>query len=231
MKRSKALCTIGVLALLVSLSFTPVTAKHSDTICSDKQEENAVYDLFCTLEKAACESEDYDAFLSKIFSLFHENQDDGKFPVVKNILTRLLTWLLSQRGSLLSGKYLGNLFDSKGLSNRILSSMSTEHFVLSFGSYTRLNPRKENTIQLFKQGFSFWRYTPSSKLSQGRTLIIQRHPFEIKQRVTGSQIGIMTGFRGVYLDIVSKLTGNSYVFFMGKATRARAFSTFSLFSR
>jgi hypothetical protein len=39
----------------------------------------------------------------------------------------------------------------------------------------------------------------------------------------GPQLGLMKGFKGIYIDIESKLTGNAYVFFMGRVDRIRTF--------
>ena len=79
------------------------------------------------------------------------------------------------------------------------------------------------SADLFKEGFSMWRYSDTAKLLKGKTLILERHPFGVHQRMMGPQLGIMRGFRGIFLDIESKLTGNSYVFFIGGARRIRAF--------
>ncbi len=68
-----------------------------------------------------------------------------------------------------------------------------------------------------------WRYSDASKLLKGRTLIIGRQPFEIHQKMSGPQLGFMKGFKGIYFDFESRLTGDSYVFIMGRAHRIRAF--------
>jgi hypothetical protein len=41
--------------------------------------------------------------------------------------------------------------------------------------------------------------------------------------MTGPQVGLMSGFKGIYIDHESKLTGDSYVFFIGHAHRIRVF--------
>jgi hypothetical protein len=68
-----------------------------------------------------------------------------------------------------------------------------------------------------------WRYSDTAKLLKGRTLILERQPFGIHQKMLGPQLGFMKGFKGIYIDIESKLTGNAYVFFLGRAHRIRAF--------
>ena len=66
-----------------------------------------------------------------------------------------------------------------------------------------------------------WRYSGKTTLFTGKTLIMK--DFQVKQRITGPQVGMVLGFKGLYLDTESKLTGNSYILFMGRATRAHAF--------
>jgi len=113
--------------------------------------------------------------------------------------------------------------DIQDLLDKITSRNRPDYLVISYGAYHRLNPLKENTIARFKEGLSMWRYSDTSMLLKGRTLIIERQPFGIHQKMAGPQLGIMKGFKGIYLDVESKLTGNSYVFFMGRVQRIRAF--------
>jgi len=98
-----------------------------------------------------------------------------------------------------------------------------DYFVISYGVYNRLNPMKENSVDRYKRGLSLWHYSDCSKLVDGRTLVLEQQPFGIKQKMTGAQLGLMVGFKGIYLDIESKLTGRSYVFFMGRTERIRVF--------
>jgi hypothetical protein len=86
-----------------------------------------------------------------------------------------------------------------------------------------LNPFKENTVAHLKPGLSMWRYSAASILIKGRTLVLERKPFGIHQKIAGPQLGLMRGFKGIYIDHESKLTANSYIFFMGHAPRIRVF--------
>jgi hypothetical protein len=118
-----------------------------------------------------------------------------------------------------SGSFINNIFN-KGFFN----DRSKEKLVISFGSYQKkLFSNKNEKLTIFKQGFASWRYSGKAKFSQGRTIIAEREPFVIKQRLKGSQTGIILGFSGLFIDVESKLTGNSYVFIMGNARRAKVF--------
>ena len=133
-----------------------------------------------------------------------------------------MSWVTSF-GNISIGKNINN-FLSRFRIGRFRDYLKN-NFIFSYGVYKRLNPRKSDEIKLFKQGFEFWRYSAKSILLKSRTLVIQREPYGIKNRVMGKQIGYMMGFRGFYIDRESKITGNSYKLFIGGANRVRVFDT------
>ena len=222
MLKNKAILAVGVTFLFLALSMTPVSANAtSKKIGLCEQESNAVGRLFDEIELAACNAHNYQEFLELVRDLF-KNKEFETFPILKVILDKIVTWVTKERDYYF-GKNINALLERFNLG--ILKDGSKYYFVFSYGSYNRWNPRKENEIRLFKQGFEFWRYSGKSKIFKGRTLIVERHPFGIKQRVIGSQIGVMTGFRGLHIDWESKLTGTAYNLFIGRANRIRAFDT------
>ncbi len=222
MLKNKAILAVGVTFLFLALSMTPASANvTSKKIGLCVQESNAVGRLFDEIELAACNAHNYQEFLELVRDLF-KNKDFETFPILKVILDKIISWVTKERDYYF-GKNINALLERFNLG--ILKDSSKYYFVFSYGTYNRWNPRKENEIRLFKQGFEFWRYSGKSKIFKGRTLIVERHPFGIKQRVIGSQIGVMTGFRGLHIDWESKLTGNSYNLFIGRANRIRAFDT------
>jgi len=220
MLKNKAILAVGVTFLFLALAMTPVSANAtSKKIGLCEQESNAVGRLFDEIELAACNAHNYQEFLELVRDLF-KNKEFETFPILKVILDKIVTWVTKERDYYF-GKNINAVLERFNLG--ILKDSSKYYFVFSYGSYNRWNPRKENEIRLFKQGFEFWRYSGKSKIFKGRTLILERHPFGIKQRVIGSQIGVMTGFRGLHIDWESKLTGTAYNLFMGRANRIRAF--------
>jgi hypothetical protein len=220
MLKNKAIYAIGITFLFVALAMTPASANPtSKKIGLCEQESSAVARLFNEIELAASNAHNYQEFLKIIRDLFKNNELET-FPILKYILEKILSWITTQRELYFGGKNINDFFNRFNLG--FFNDWSKHYFVFSCGSYNRWNPRKENEIKLYKPGFEFWRYSGKSKLFKGRTLIIERQPFGIKQRVMGSQIGVMTGFRGLYIDRESKLTGTSYNLFIGRANRIRA---------
>lgn len=202
--------------LLIGVALLPVSARitHAEEM---RYQESAVIDRFMDdVERIASESQSFADFAKKLQDLLL-NKEFRKFPIVNEILSKILQFLTKTQSAGIAGL---NILDLLGKSSIRLSS---NFFVISYGAYHRLNPRKENSISRFKEGFSMWRYSDVSKLLKGRTLIFERHPFGIHQRMIGPQLGIMRGFKGIFLDIESKLTGNAYVLFIGSVRRIRAF--------
>ena len=218
MSKNKVIFALGATFLFLAVAMIPASASFTSKNSLCNQEENvvttALNELMDRIKDATSFKDVFD-----IIRDFCENKVFGNFPIIKDILLKILRWVISKRSLYFGGYELGRIFN-KGLSG----DRSSEKFIISFGSYNKLLPnKKDEKITLFKQGFAFWRYSGKARLSNGRTMIIER-PFNIKQRLSGAQFGFMTGFKGLYLDVESKLTGNSYVFMMGNARRARAFS-------
>jgi hypothetical protein len=207
----------GTIALLfISISLLPVSAQKTAADDMVQQEVTVVEKFMDDVERIASESQTFSDFSEKLQDLCQIN-NYGKFPIVQNVITNMLQFLGKEKGASIGGI---NLIDLLG---KFSSRFRPDYIVISFGAYNRLNPRKENSIDRFKEGLSMWRYSDTSKLLKGRTLILERQPFGIHQKMIGPQLGLMKGFRGIYLDIESKLTGNAYVFFMGRADRIRTF--------
>ena len=182
-------------------------------------ESNVVEKLFDEIESAAYTANNFQEFLELVRNLYKNIEFEG-FPIIKYLLNKILSWVTAQKGINFGGERLNAFFDMFKIGR--FRGYLKNYFVVSYGMYNRWNPRKGDEIKLFKQGFEYWRYSGKSKLFKGRTLIVERQPFGIKQRVVGSQIGFMIGFRGLYIDRESRLTGNSYYIFIGGANRIRA---------
>jgi hypothetical protein len=202
--------------LFIGVALLPASAQMAPTEDIVSQEATMVEKFMDDVERIATESQTFQDFAVKFKDLC-VNTQYSRFTVVQDLITKLLQFLMEKSGSYTSGSSLLDLL------GKFSSSLRPDYFVISYGAYHRLSPRKENSIDRFKQGLSMWRYSDASKLLKGRTLILERHPFGIHQKMIGPQIGLMKGFKGIYLDIKSKLTGNAYVFFLGSVHRIRAF--------
>ncbi len=211
----KTLFAVGITFLFIAVAL-PISALTATTEKVEAQEATAIDQFMNEVERLAGNSKSYTEFLQKLKDFCNNNNSD-KFPIIRWLLHKIIYYLMSQTELYIRGI---NVYD---LIKKFSPNQQPDYFVISYGTYNRLNPIKENSVERFKKGLSMWRYSDSSMLVKGRTLILERQPFGIHQRMTGPQLGLMKGFRGIYLDIESKLTGRSYVFFMGQANRIRAF--------
>ncbi len=202
--------------LFVGLIVSPATAEMTQTDDTSNQETRAIERFMEDVEIIAAESQSFSEFIEKLQTICLTNEYI-KYPVVQDLIARMLQFLTKERALSSTGLNLLNLFGA------FASKFSANYFVISYGAYHRLNPRKENSIDRFKERLSMWRYSDTAKLLKGRTLIFERHPFGIHQKMLGPQLGFMKGFKGIFIDIESKLTGNAYVFFLGRVHRIRAF--------
>jgi len=202
--------------LFIGVMVSPATAQMTQTDNISYQETRTIESFMEDVESIAAKSQTFSEFIQEIQNLCLSNEYI-KYPVVQNLIARMLQFLTKERALVASGL---NLADLLGVFS---SKLSSNYFVISYGAYHRLNPRKENSINRFKERLSMWRYSDTAKLLKGRTLILERQPFGIHQKMIGPQLGFMKGFKGIYIDIESKLTGNAYVFFLGRAHRIRAF--------
>jgi hypothetical protein len=211
----KILLAVGMTFLLLAVSL-PVTALTTSTETVEVQETAAIEKLMDAIENAAYNSQSMSEFLEKLNDLC-ESPDYNKLPLLRDLLHKILCYLMNHQGFYVGGVDILDFFEKLPIKDR------PAYLVLSYGVYNRLNPRKDNAVKLVKERLSMWRYSDDSKILKGRTLILERQPFGIHQKITGSQLGLMKGFKGIYIDIESKLTGKAYVFFMGRVDHIRVF--------
>ena len=96
------------------------------------------------------------------------------------------------------------------------------NLVVSEGWSLTLNPFNDGDISFMKP-ITFWGYQASSDMFQipSMTTIVDLNPFELKT-ITGSQLGFMFRFKGIYLKITQPLPEQSFTFFLGVSRRAGA---------
>lgn len=199
----KKIFLTGIIAFLfIGTTLSPVTAQMTLTENTSYRETWTIENFMDGVEKIASESQTFSEFASKLRDLCLTNEYN-KFPIIQELITKMLQFLTKEKALSASGM---NLLDFLGTFS---SKLHPNYFVISYGAYHRLNPRKENSINRFKEGLSMWRYSDTSKLLKDRTLIFGRQPFGIHQKMLGPQLGFMKGFKGIYLDIESRLTGNA----------------------
>lgn len=224
MIKNKMIFAVFAVFLFLAVAMIPASAEPINNISKDQEymTVNAVMNkLFDNIETVENEAQ-----LLKLINDCFTNELLAANPVLKDIFVKLIQWIFSSRGFPFRNNNLGNLFGENAR-----NALSKDKFIISFGSYSKrfTNIAGDDGPSLYKRGFAFFRYSEAARLCKGRTIIADRNPFRIEQRVQGSQIGVLFGFNGLFIDVESKLTGNSYVFIMGNARRAKAFN-FALFS-
>jgi hypothetical protein len=219
MSPRKTILVLGM-TLLVLAGTLPALAATPTQTTSDS-EETAFQAFFDRADTAAATSTSLSEFLLKLDAICNE-KIFANHPALQSLINRIKTFRLNNPTFYILGIPLGGAAATNRIGRNLLDR-PTSHFVLSFGAYKRLCPLKQNQLTLIKERLSTWRYGSQANLLRGHTLIIDRHPFGIGQRIIGPQFGLMSGFRGIYWDHESRLTGITYHFFMGSATRIHAF--------
>jgi len=212
----KAFLAISLTLLFISLSVLPVSAQMTSTQNIEVQEAIVIDNFMDEIEQIASESQTFNDFIKNLQDCCNTTEYKNN-TIVREIISKLLQFLIKERGTLIGGMNIYEILE------KVSSKFRSDYFVISYGAYSRLNPLKQNSVNLFKQRLSMWRYSAISNLLEGRTLILERHPFGIHQKMVGPQLGFMKGFSGIYLDIESKLTENAYVIFIGRVNRIQVF--------
>jgi len=241
MSHRKTILVLGMTLLVLAGSLPALAATPQQT--PSDAEATAFQAFFDRVDAAAATSHSLSEFLVKLDAICHD-KIVSRFPALQDLADRIRTFRNNNPRFYVLGIPLGtaaassirdrntnigdrtsSIGDRTGGTSLLgnLLNRPASHFVLSFGAYKRLNPLKQNQLTLIKDRLSSWRYGSQARLLRGRTLILNRHPFGIGQRVIGPQLGLMKGFRGIYWDHESRITGITYHFFMGQATRIHAF--------
>jgi hypothetical protein len=212
----KAILTGSIALLFISISLQPISAEMTSTQNMELQEAAMIEKFIDGLECCASESQTFSDFVEKLQNLCLSNEYRN-CTIIQEFISKILQFLIKERGTAIRGVNLYDILEK-------FSGFRSDYYVVCYGAYNRLNPWKENSIDRFKVGLSMWRYSNASALLNGRTLVLERYPFGIHQKMTGPQLGFMKGFKGLYLDIENKLTGDAYVMFIGRVDRIRIFS-------
>ncbi len=206
---------LGIIALFMSVSMAPAltavpkTTEQKDTIAieiasvaSDGSQQIETLDL--TEDEAA----NLQLSLTSLLELIRSIKD-------KDSLLDFLQLFFNGNEYPILSKIITNLFNSQLLENR--------QIVVSEGWNYDLNPFKKTETDVMKP-LTVWRYCESAEKLPipSSTSIIRFNPMET-QTYTGSQLGILVRFKGIYVHIPQKLPEQSFTFFIGFARHAGAF--------
>ncbi|MBS3749808.1 MAG: hypothetical protein KGY67_08955, partial [Candidatus Thermoplasmatota archaeon] len=154
-------------------------------------------------------------FQNKIQSLLlnlntQQNDNDG----LREILEKLLDWLINKSDNTLISVLLSKLLNLDRLKNK--------EIVISVGWNYDINPLKKTEVKIVKP-LSIWKYADTSeKMSMPSvTVLISSDPMKV-ETVVGNQLGFMYRFRGIYGHIPQQFPEQSFTYMIGTAQNAAA---------
>lgn len=198
MSKTKVALAVVMVLLFIGLAFSPVTARNSRQELIEKM---PTVDFLNDLSLAMSEASNLEQLLEIVNDFIANN---GRHPFLI-LLLEIIIGIIN-------------------VSNKIdgIRPLRKNAFVMSWGFTNKINPFKDNKIDLYRP-LTIWRYTGKSNLIlNSRTVIISFSPFKIKM-LTGRQIGFMRNFAGIYWHRESTLGSKSFTLFLGKSAAVRGF--------
>ena len=205
MKKKYGIIAVGIIALLVSLSFSPATA--TDVAKEKTSEIEMKYSFFSEdgsifTEKLKISEEDLEELKEKLSEIMEQIKNKYDFSKIEKMVNRIK--LLIKYPKLRE-------FTLKMIKLMPRKSMA---FVMSYGSCYKLNPFRKTEIKI-KNRFTFWRYSGTTTV-EPKTYILRpfRKDFDV---LKGTQMGFMSKFTGLYIYVAKNMPKMSNTFFFGTA--------------
>ena len=211
--KNKAIIAVGVIFLFLGLAISPVTAKTDEKVTYSLVGEDGLQEF-----------------------TFSEKEDAMVQEFLSNLVERMSTATSESELMEIVDGFMDNCFGRPFLSlllQLIIKFIDFNHkinqlrplrkkaFIMSWGFTNKINPFKDNKMQLYRP-ITLWYYSGKSGfLANSRTFILGS-PFSIKM-LTGRQVGLMTNFAGLYIHRETTFTKQSYTLFMGYANAVRGF--------
>ena len=208
MKMKKKIMAIWVVLLLIAISCSIAEAGETNTeqesylveIATIREDGNEISE---TLELSESEITEFE---SAVAEAFEKIQSANGLDEVKEIFQRLL----GHRSSLI-GTIAKVFLRSKTSRSRAL--------VLSHGKSYDYNILRRSKVKI-RNKIQFWHYGSSRSIGKARTFILKPLALDFDV-LSGSQVGLMTKFTGLYIHISKRLPKQSYTFFIGTARHIR----------
>lgn len=198
---------MGVIALFISISISPMVVATEIPLDEKYVVKYAMINQDGTLseETILLNAEELLLLqdqLSTFLELFKSTTD-------KTILLNLLFNFLNGENYPVISKIVQYF-----LSSELLAS---HQLVISEGWGYNFNPFKKMSIDIIKP-VTLWIFEEKSDILSmpSNTVVLQLSPFQIKT-YTGSQLGCMFRFRGIYVHIPQHVPMQSFTFFLGSA--------------
>ncbi|MFO7677706.1 MAG: hypothetical protein R6V50_04925 [Thermoplasmatota archaeon] len=209
MKKIKAILALGIIALFMGLVISPATAAT---------EEKVNFEALRGIKNIS-ENEFFE--MQRVMPLLMDSMSKAQSPT--ELLTILNSFIRKSHNLPLISLILGIIRQIIDIMHRtnLIRPIKTNAFILSWGFANKINPLKDNEVDLYRP-FTLWYYAGrSSLLVNSRTLTIDFNPFRIHMQ-TGRQIGFMRNFAGIYYHRQTTLSQRSFTFFMGRTGRVRS---------
>lgn len=211
MIKNHKMVVVGVIILFVGLSIGPVTANEFP----ENELQDEVLNIECalldldgsvTIEKFSLSEQEFNE-LEVMLSEFMEKIQSA---TDRNDVINIINTFFEDKHPILS-------FILKPLN--IYKMFRNRAFVVSQGWSYKLNPFKDNSVEMYKP-FNCWYYSDQSKFEMLSRTFILRHGRLLDMDIEclrGMQIGMMTRFKGIYIYVAQPSPEKSYTFFMGTA--------------
>lgn len=211
MKKKYGIIAIGIMALFLSLAFSPATAQDMKDTDDEKVFLEYSYvseDGSRIFEKLKITQEDLEELQTKLSEIFEKIKNKFDFCKIKAMIYKI--------------KLLAKYPKLRELTLKLIKIMprKTSAFVMSYGSCYKLNPLRKTELKI-RNKFTMWRYSGQTTV-QPRTYILRpfRKDFDV---LKGMQVGFMTKFTGLYIYLAQKMPKMSYTFFIGNARFIQGF--------
>jgi len=209
----KKIITIGVILLFTAISFQSVSAiekednKFELNFCRVDSENSIITEKLTLSEQEITELQ---VELVKIMDKLQTVSSEDEL----NEITE--SFAQGKRYQPILSMILDVLEQIRMFKNRV--------FVISQGWSYNLNSNKEQKTSIYKL-INMWNYLPHSTLNvTSRTLIFKHSRLSYEGNyLKGTQIGMMSRFRGIHISIPRTLPEKSYTFFIGTAKHVTGF--------
>ena len=205
---------LGIVALFLGMMLAPTfSAAHRH---ETKEQEQMNYTTVVDYQNLQVDDKsDIEAFQNKIQLLLldlntQQNDNDG----LREILEKLLDWLINKSDNTLISVLLSKLLNLDRLKNK--------EIVISVGWNYDINPLKKTEVKIVKP-LSLWKYADTSEQMSmpSVTVLISSDPMKV-ETVVGNQLGFMYRFRGIYGHIPQQFPEQSFTYMIGTAQNAAA---------
>lgn len=213
MKIKRKILTIGMVLMLVSISFSMVQAvetKENDQkngsitieIGTINEEENSI------IETASLSEDQLNELVIILSDIIKEIESAKSWDEINIIMNNYDNNYLNKKGlvyELIIKIIRGIRNIIKGIIFKFIQ-LSNHNFVISYGRSYKLNLFRTSQLMRLRKNLCIWHY------SKGKTIIWKS---DVHKTLKDMQLGFMTNFKGMYMYITKKFPQKCFTFFFG----------------